>query len=577
MEKAISTKSESTVELRKSTGAHYTPKLLADFVASEIVQAMAGQLDSEPVSVLDPAVGDGQLLVSLVAALVRKGHLEIDASGFDTNQEAVESAATRIEQSFPTMPATLVARDFLSVSLEDYGAAGSASLFAQNAKTFDLIIANPPYVRTQVMGAEEAQRLARQFGLSGRVDLYYAFLRAIAGALRPGGTAGVIVSNRFMTTRSGADVRKSISEDFDIVHTWDLGDTHIFEAAVLPAVLILRRKDGKQPSQTSKFTSIYSTGSSLFASQCENVIDALAKTGVVAVKNDRHYLVQQGTLQRGSTARDVWRNETSESDRWLQTVKAHTHCLFAAVGRVRVGVKTTADRVFIRSDWHTLAESEQPELLRPITTHHIARRFKALTPERKILYPHRVVQGRREAVDLREFPRSAEYLQHHRSELEARDYVAKSGRKWFEIWVPQDPASWVEPKLVFRDISEAPTFWIDLGGSVINGDCYWLTCETRDEPDLLWLALAVGNSTFIEAFYDHRFHNKLYSGRRRFMTQYVEKFPLPHPRSANAKSIVQLARHVYDIVPSSETEAFAKELNRLVWAAFGLPVEEVAR
>ena len=41
------------------------------------------------------------------------------------------------------------------------------------------------------------------------------------------------------------------------------------------------------------------------------------------------------------------------------------------------------------------------------------------------------------------------------------------------------------------------------------------------------LLLAVANSSFITKFYDIAFHNKLYAGRRRFMTQYVKKF-LPH-------------------------------------------------
>jgi len=46
---------------------------------------------------------------------------------------------------------------------------------------------------------------------------------------------------------------------------------------------------------------------------------------------------------------------------------------------------------------------------------------------------------------------------------------SNSGREWYEIWVPQDPAAWDQPKLVFRDISEEPMFWIDHDGAVVNG------------------------------------------------------------------------------------------------------------
>jgi len=51
--------------------------------------------------------------------------------------------------------------------------------------------------------------------------------------------------------------------------------------------------------------------------------------------------------------------------------------------------------------------------------------------------------------------------------------------------------------------------------------------------------LAVANSTFAEAFYDYRFHNKLYAGRRRYITQYVKEFPLPDPNTSLAKQIIQ--------------------------------------
>jgi adenine-specific DNA-methyltransferase len=111
----------------------------------------------------------------------------------------------------------------------------------------------------------------------------------------------------------------------------------------------------------------------------------------------------------------------------------------------------------------------------------------------------------------------------------------------------------------------------------LNGDCYWLTCRNATQSDLLWLALAVGNSKFIEAFYDHQFKNKLYAGRRRFMTQYVEKFPLPDPNSHLGKAIIEAAKRVYALIPSSEADDLEKELDRLVWQAFGLAVEEVGR
>jgi hypothetical protein len=217
-----------------------------------------------------------------------------------------------------------------------------------------------------------------------------------------------------------------------------------------------------------------------------------------------------------------------------------------------------------------------------LITRHCARRFKVGVPTKtkhikEILYPHEVTENGRGAVDLNLYPKAARYLEQYREVLEARNYVIEAGRRWYELWVPQDPAAWSSPKLVFPDISDKPIFWIDTDGGVVNGECYWLRCENDDEQDLLWLALAVANSTFIEAFYDHRFNNKLYAGRRRFITQYVEHFPLPDPNRADAKAIIALTKEIHAKLPSAEAADLTTNLDALVWRVFGLEFEKVTR
>ncbi len=78
---------------------------------------------------------------------------------------------------------------------------------------------------------------------------------------------------------------------------------------------------------------------------------------------------------------------------------------------------------------------------------------------------------------------------------------------------------------------------MDKEGTIVNGDCYWLINDNDNMPEnILWLVLAVANSHFIEDFYDIKFQNKLYSNRRRFITQYVEQFPIPDPNLADSKN-----------------------------------------
>jgi adenine-specific DNA-methyltransferase len=531
----------SSPSLRKASGAHYTPGVLAEFVARQVFR----HITSRSPQVLDPACGDGALLAAF-------HHLcpGSQLHGYDLDGVALAQVAKNLTGAFEEA-------DFLEVAK-----AHRDELFAPAG--FDVVVANPPYVRTQVMGAEKSQEIAESFDLNGRVDLYFAFLEGIADVLVPGGVAGVIVSNRFMTTKSGSVVRARLLERFDILHIWDLGDTKLFEAAVLPAVLLLRKKSrAPSVSTIARFSTIYRS-TLVPVADAPTPLDALAHEGAVRVGTEV-FEVRHGTLD----TTHVWRISTGVSDAWLDTVRAHTHCTFGEIGKIRVGIKTTADKVFVQKDW----PHPRPELLRPLLNHKASRRYRPLPASLEVLYTHEEHDGRKRCVSLDPYPIARAYLESHRHVLEGRGYVTKAGRQWFEIWVPQQPALWAKPKVFFPDISERPVFAMSLGGEIVQGDCYWFAAETEAKADWLWLALAVANSRFIEAYYDHAFNNRLYSGRRRFLTQYVERFPLPNPSSQPSREIIRLVKQSYELTPSSEADQIAAVLENLIWSAFGLPTE----
>ncbi len=527
---------------RKATGSHYTPILLAQFVAKQ----MKNICNTPAPRVLDPACGDGELLKAFVTEFPMA-----QIMGYDLDTAAINEARAHIDGVFER-------RDFLSIALNHRG-----DLF--DSPKFDAVIANPPYVRTQVLGAKRAQNIAKTFELNGRVDLYHAFLDGIASVLVPAGVAGVIVSNRFMTTKSGSTIRSRIMDQFDIIHIWDLGDTKLFEAAVLPAVLLLQKKRGKK-SRVPRFSSIYSTAE-IATRKAAHPIEALETSGIVRV-NESIYRVQHGTLN----CNGVWRIATKSGDTWLNTVSSRAYCTFGDVGKIHVGVKTTADKVFVRKEW----PEPKPELLLPLLTHHSARRYRSLPHDREILYTHQDRGGKKIAVDLDLYPISKAYLETQKETLSARTYIIEAGRNWFEIWVPQQPSLLRRPKLYFPDISEKPVFAMSLGGEIIQGDCYWFAADQTGKEDLLWLALAVANSCFIEEFYDRAFHNKLYAGRRRFLSQYVEKFPIPDPFTPLSREIIRMVKLIYKLTPSIEADSLAEDLEYKICQAFGV-TEKVAR
>lgn len=557
-----------TAETQKSQGAHYTPPELAQFVAQQIVAAWRPkQDDKSTLTILDPAVGGGELIEAIYSELPNELLARARMVGLDNDVVAVENARKRLSSLSPN--AVVAEGDFLE-SLTG----NQPDLFGveESIGEADLIIANPPYVRTQVLGAEKAQALAAKFGLRGRVDLSFPFVLGMVEKLRPGGVAGIITSNRFLSTRAGASLRERLRCDADVIHVWDLGDTKLFEAAVLPCVLLVRKAP---PSGTTLFTSVYSVSPKERRPDPPKLFSHLASgtTGVVDLGDGTsEYEFKRGLLEVGDDLGAVWKLRNSESSAWVEKVKQSTWKTLGELTKVRVGVKTTADSVFIRSDWKSECPNGLPETLRPLITHHLANRFRGQCPEKQILYTHETVDGKKQAIQLKRYPNTTDYLNRHQERLKSRKYVEKAGREWFEIWVPQEPSAWDHPKIVFKDIAVKPTFWLETEGSVVNGDCYWFTFG-NGLTDLYWLTLGVFNSSFIERFYDTHFANKLYSGRRRFMTQYVSEFPLPDPESKHAHQIAKTAQELYD-APEREEELIGV-LDTAVAEAFGLSVEEI--
>src|SRR5207248_10250338 len=101
-----------------------------------------------------------------------------------------------------------------------------------------------------------ARALAERFQLSGRVDLYQVFVRAMTPSLRLGGVLGLLCSNRFLTVQAGAALRDLLDREFELCEIFDLGDTKLFAAAVLPAIVIARRRPERVRSSCA-FTRAY--------------------------------------------------------------------------------------------------------------------------------------------------------------------------------------------------------------------------------------------------------------------------------------------------------------------------------
>jgi len=517
----------SNINKEKANGVVYTPKTMANYLANEMIKYKEKN-NCGVIRILDPAVGKGELVRALLNVIYHT-HSLIEVVGYETDADVCRETTEELLRSFPNIKISIKNEDFLNAIEEE------------TIGVFDYVIANPPYIRTQILGSDKAQELSSKLGLSGKVDIYYAFIVCTNLVLKDDGIAGYITSNKFLTIKSGSSVRDFILDNYRIHKITDLGDTKLFSASVLPCITVFSK--GKTVDRHAvSFTSVYQTSSDIVDRNIDDIFDAIYETGHFQIPDGRKYAYQQGVMQSIEKGA-LWNIQSDETQKWLDAIERNTWQKFSDIGKIRVGIKTTADNVFIGNDW--VGDKADIELLCPLITHRNAGQILPNDSAKwKVLYTHTTENGRKKAYNIDNYPKAKKYLLQHYEQLSNRKYVIQAKRNWYEIWVPQNPESWKHRKIVFRDISEHPQFWLDTSGAIVNGDCYWIEIQDYVAEDIIYLALAIANSRFIEKYYDIKFNTKLYSGKRRFMSQYVEQFPIPLYTTELAQEAIMLVKQI---------------------------------
>lgn len=546
----------------KKEGVIYTPESLGLFMGKLLFDA-SEKYDVRIDSILDPSIGVGDLLFATIPFFPN-----VFFNGIDISPEAIKKSKYLFD----------------SHNIKNYNFQTSnylrhqIGLFSQeqndNREPVDAIIANPPYVRTQNLN-QQIERLSKIYNIPGKMDLYQAFIIEMTHQLRTGGILCMITSNRYLSIKSGESTRKFLRENFNIIKVIDLGDSKVFDAAILPAIFIGQKIENSENSKVD-FQKIYEVEDkgSIFDNSYNNIFEALDLVNdgkeVAAVRDKKLYNIETGTMLLPEKKLEPWTLSSIKEIQWANNIKKD-NINFSDVFDVHVGIKTTADKVFIRNDWDKFENSSEKKLLHPLIYSKNIKRWSTnnISLDRTILYPYELVNNKRKLIDLNMYPLTKEYLTQFYTKLDSRTYLKKAGRAWYEVWVPQNPSLMKKPKVVFPDISNKPKFSLDLKGYLVDGNCYWLSLKDGKPADYLYLAVIVSNSVLMQKFHDIEYQNKLYSGKRRYLTQYVSNYPIPNINNNSSKQLIALCKK---IISSSEPDLYlstvSSQIEQLVQQAF---------
>jgi len=278
----------------RRNGKYYTPKTLAEFLVKPLIRSTTR-------SVLDPAYGDGALLLAVDKVSHEKGfHPFVQLYGCD------KAPVNGLLQMIPA--SQLVKENFFRYKPE---------------KKFDLVLMNPPYVRHHFM-SESAWSLYQKttteiLQLNSYSDLWAYFLIKATQHLKKSGNIGAILPWAFLQAEYAQNIRVWLANNFGRIKVLALGSNY-FDAASERVLLLWLENYGERVEEIS-----YG-----YSYQIEHEIN--------------YYKINKESWE----APAVVVSEKNDIEAILQTyTNSYGFVRFNSLANVRIGVVTGADEFFI--------------------------------------------------------------------------------------------------------------------------------------------------------------------------------------------------------------------------------------
>ena len=426
---------------------------------------------------------------------------------------------------------------------------------------FDIVLANPPYVRMEKLDNEDELTYGEAFSevSASRADvLVYFYARAIQ-ILRPGGWLSFITSNSFTKRKYGEKLRGHLPNMLSIDKVIDFGEIKIFDATVEPYVLI----GHNTPPERGRTL----TGHNLFAT----LTRTLGGRGAVeSVREELQSLpayleVEVSSFPQSRLTSSEWRIEDERINLLFERLMGQGTPLGEFVdGRIYMGVKTGLNEAFVidqdKRDELVEDDPRSAEVIRPWLRGRDIKRWMTDGPKFHIIFTNR-------GVDIDQYPAVKEHLNWFRSDLENR--ATAHLHPWYELQQPQEGIHHElnRPKIIVPDFARSVRFMFDSEGHYIANTCYFIPGASK------WL-LALMNSSLFE-FLLCQITNTPPGGFLKLHTEYTSRLPIVPPDDEVVAQLEGLTNEILDLKKSHEqVEAIEHEIDSVVFHVYKLAAQD---
>ncbi|QEE15108.1 N-6 DNA methylase [Promethearchaeum syntrophicum] len=126
--------------------------------------------------------------------------------------------------------------------------------YLEQTDQFDVIIGNPPYIESRAIPDKNWNSLKRNYESAfKKFDLSILFLEKIIKLLKPGGWAGIIITNKWLVSDYGQKIRKILLTKTHIDYIIDVSHLIVFKASSTYPIIIVFQKLGQNILEFSNF------------------------------------------------------------------------------------------------------------------------------------------------------------------------------------------------------------------------------------------------------------------------------------------------------------------------------------
>ena len=527
---------------KTSNGAVYTPKYIRDFIVDKVLQSSSKNLAE--CLYADISCGCGAFLYTLLVDLHERTHISckdilhklygIDVSANSIGRAKILLALISLKygEVIDNEDFRLYCGDSLTYNW------GSIPEIRKNGG-IDIIVGNPPYVRSKNIDAEIKMNL-RLWSTSkiGNADLYIPFFEIGMSLLTDNGLLGYITVNSFFKSVNARALRNYFASNNIMLSIIDFGEQLVFKKRLAYTCLAFLSKE-----------------------KSDSILYVKAK--IADVQNQKNFIYNriEYSLLDNHRGWNLNRGDILENIRLIENAGTSLGDSYI----IKNGIATLANDIFIFKpdrfddefyylDKDNIEYRIEKTICRDIIKPNIVKTEEDIpAKEEKIISPYdtnyNVIQ---EDFFKDNYPFAYEYLAAHRNILDARDKGEGDYEAWYAFGRTQAIAD-KGLKLLFPYMSDLPHFvytdqkymMIYCGYAIYNDS----------ETELLFLKKVLESNVF--DYYMKNTSKPYSTGYYSYAKNYVKNFGL-YPFSEEQK------RHILDLNTQEEVNDYISELYRVV-------------